>query len=170
MKAQKKHKLNVIFHGLFAFVIWDHCIEVLAPDVADHEYKAGVWKFERRLREGATYHLKGVKKCGQIPSQTPDTGCNAVLDHFVQVDRQKRKLFCSFVLPFPEDIIHMRPVSCKEDIFGGTDAGGLPRTITAAQGFVYSYSDLYKLRLEEDSPCNTLQWKAELHENIDSDA
>ena len=39
------------FHGLFAFVIKHDYIAVLTPKVADHEFLAGLWKQEQKLRE-----------------------------------------------------------------------------------------------------------------------
>src|SRR5215212_800306 len=48
------------FHGLFAFVIMHDYIAVLTPKVEEHEYLAGLWKQEQKLRDGEWYRLSGV--------------------------------------------------------------------------------------------------------------
>jgi hypothetical protein len=53
--------LNVIFHGAFAFLEEEkqQRIRVMIPVIAGHEYRAGNWLGETRLRRGM-YELKGV--------------------------------------------------------------------------------------------------------------
>src|SRR5436305_14965226 len=55
-----EQQLNIIFHGLFSYIIWSDHLEVLAPQVDEHVYKAGTWGQEMRLKESVMYRLTGV--------------------------------------------------------------------------------------------------------------
>jgi hypothetical protein len=164
-EAAGKKRLNVLFHGLFAFVFWDHCVEVLAPIVDDHVYKAGTWMFERRLREGCNYRLLGATDCGAMPPSTPCPTKNPTLTHFESIDRSSGKLFCSFILPFPDCHYPMRGVDADQGkpFFCGTDSTGLSTTVTTVQGFGYSYDEISKLSLADKAPWETLSWMPQVN-------
>lgn len=57
---QPTSELCLWFHGLFAFVIMNDYIVVLTPKVHDHEYLAGLWQQEKKMRDGEWYRLSGV--------------------------------------------------------------------------------------------------------------
>ena len=99
--------LNVIFHGLFAFVLWkkQNYIQVLAPIVGDHVYKAGGRGTHLQpLAAGQTYTLTGVKDGGMNPGFDPDM--NSVFNNHAQIDA--RAVYCSFLINIPNGIYALR--------------------------------------------------------------
>lgn len=98
-------QLNVLFHGLFAFVTWDKYIEVLVPDVPDHVYLAGAWKEERVLETDRTYRLSGVKS-RPLSMMTFNPENNAVVHNAGQVDHRLEK--CRLLLPVPDRVWALR--------------------------------------------------------------
>jgi hypothetical protein len=95
VRATSSMRLNLVFHGGFAFVIWPKHIEVLAPNVDEHVYKAGPWKREKRLVEGLTYRLQGVA----ADFAPTDPKQSVVVSGFRSIDRGRDKIFCSMILP-----------------------------------------------------------------------
>jgi hypothetical protein len=134
----KDVQLNVVFHGLFSYIVWPDHVEVLAPMVDEHIYKAGAWGKEFRLRENAVYHLEGV----QVETRMPDIDVrnNIVLTNVSNIDRSPEKLFCSFILPLPQQMIGLRRAYAppNQPAFHGAALNGPnPDSIPLIQTFVY---------------------------------
>jgi hypothetical protein len=145
--------LNVIFHGLFAFVVWSDHIEVLAPQVDDHAYKAGSWGNEVRLKEGKIYELTGVRPASAVPAIDPTT--NVVLDKVDNIKREQSNLFCSIKFPLPAAIKSLRRLSAADSskMFGGNAAAHLQcRQVPLLEVFVYPIDSLKNLSLGNDLP------------------
>jgi hypothetical protein len=142
-------KLNVIFHGMFAFVLWRDAVEVLAPEEEDHVYKAGSWGRERRLDNGQEYTLEGVRPGPAAPDLDPTE--NLIVSGLTHIVRDPNVLFCSFNLPLPQSINGLRRVTLQPDrpLFGGTVAREVsPRRIPLVQVLTYQVEDWKHVRLE----------------------
>ncbi|HEU4769923.1 MAG TPA: hypothetical protein VFS77_21335 [Pyrinomonadaceae bacterium] len=141
-----KTELCLWFHGLFAFVIMHDYIAVVTPKVPDHEFLAGLWKQEQKLREGEWYRLSGVSdstRPNRMPALTKDqilflSGVKAV---------NMAESFCLIRLPFPRQIIPLRYAKAQ---FSGGDAPKTnnPSTFPTVQVMRYQVVDYGNLRLE----------------------
>ena len=133
-------KLNVVFHGMFAFIFWRDRVEVLTPPEDDHVYKAGSWGRERRLREGGVYFLRGVTP-GTRP--TLDPSANLIVREVNRIERSPEAVFCSFELPLPAGITGLRrlQVDPARRLVGGTAAAAMPASLPLVQVFTYSFAD-----------------------------
>jgi hypothetical protein len=105
--------LNVVFHGLFAFVVWNNLkyIQAIAPVVSNHSYFAGGRDLTslQPLAEGQTYELSGVNS--GVFSNGFDASLNSV---FVGVhDTDFTKAYCQILLPFPDAVSQLRVVPTK---------------------------------------------------------
>lgn len=143
-------QLNVVFHGLFAYIINHDHIEVLAPQVDEHAYKAGTWGKEFRLKETAVYQLQGIHAEKNAPPL--DVRNNLVLKNITTIDRSPAKLFCSFILPLPKQIVGLRMVQSapQRPIFLGSAAAQLKTTaVPLIQTFIYQIDDVRRLRLND---------------------
>ena len=152
--------VNVIFHGVFGFVLGEHFIEVHTPAVCDHIYKAGgaTDGSLHCLKRSLTYCLRGV--CGDRMARfKPDNKVYPLLpipagdslDHF-------QKAYCVFHIPYPRKLTDYQTQIFPVDSFkaGAIFAGkhcdplnsldALPSSLI----FVYPRSD-WKLSLESDS-------------------
>ncbi|HLW79724.1 MAG TPA: hypothetical protein VKU44_09010 [Terriglobia bacterium] len=98
-------QLNVLFHGLFAFVTWDNYIEVLVPDVPNHVFLAGAWKEEQELRADHTYRLLGVES-RPLAMMTFDPETSAVVHNAGQIDHRIER--CRLLLPIPDRVWALR--------------------------------------------------------------
>lgn len=139
VQESKDVQLNVVFHGLFSYIIWPDHVEVLVPMVDDHVYKAGTWGREFRLREGVVYHLDGVHAEARIPEI--DMRNNLVLTKVSKIDRSPERIFCSFILPLPRQIIGLRLASSPPNhpTFQGKALNGTnPDSIPLVQAMIYS--------------------------------
>src|SRR5579871_6838679 len=118
-------QLNVVFHGLFAYIIGPNGVEVLAPQVDDHVYKAGTWGKEFPLKASVVYELQGVH--GEVQPPSVDEQNNLVLKNISNIDRSPARLFCSFMLPLPTKIVGLRTVrsGAGRPIFVGSAAAQL---------------------------------------------
>lgn len=134
----KEAQLNVVFHGLFSYIIWPDHVEVLAPQVDEHVYKAGSWGKEFRLREGVVYRLEGVHAEARIPDI--DVRNNLVLTKISNIDHSSAKLYCSLILPMPQQMIGLRRAypPPKQPAFQGKALSGTnPDSIPLVQTLVY---------------------------------
>lgn len=134
------------FHGLFAFVIKNDYIAVLTPKVADHEYLAGLWKQEQKLRQGEWYRLSGVSDPAR-PNPWPAPKKEQVLFLSGAKAINMANSFCLIRLPFPRQIIPLRYVDAK---FSGDNApkeSNSP-TFPTVQIMRYGVVDYSNLRLE----------------------
>lgn len=98
-------QLNVLFHGLFAFVTWENYIEVLVPDVPNHVFLAGAWKKERELESDRTYRLLGMKS-RPLAMMNFNPENNAVVHNAGQIDHRLEK--CRLLLPVPDRVWALR--------------------------------------------------------------
>ena len=148
-------QLNVIFHGLFAYVLDDLHVNVIAPNIREHHYLAGEWMQETRLEAGISYALHGVSGAFTMPQ--PDRGLNAVVPGFTKIDRAPDKVFCSFCLPFPCYLYHLRVVPAPDPtnpaFFSGSDAPNpAPGSLAMIQVFNYTFKDASRVRLYPSVP------------------
>lgn len=159
-QTQARGLLNVIFHGLFAYVISDTGIEILVPQLTEHTYKAGTWGQEMRLSEGRTYQLQGVTDYRVMPAGTPDPSLNAVVYDFPDIYRSGPNFYCSLQLPFPKALRSVRRSPPIADLlagqkvfkaaFNGKDSTGINKKIqkvAMVQVLVYEYGDISALKL-----------------------
>jgi hypothetical protein len=152
--------VNVLFHGVFGYVLREKCIEIYTPAVCHHVYMAGGIDNAscKPLVRGLTYDLRGV--CGDpnqrskpnnddYPLLSLDAG--DTLDEF-------NKRFCKFHIPYPRTIdgysSQMYPVDAFEAgaIFAGANAGPLNGmdVLPSSLIFVYLRND-GMLRLESET-------------------
>lgn len=134
------------FHGLFAFVIKNDYIAVITPKVEDHEFLAGLWKQERKLREGEWYRLSGVSDAAR-PNPLPALTKEQVLFLSGVKVVNMAESYCLIRLPFPRQIIPLRYVKAK---FSGDHA---PKQTTSStfptvQVMRYRVIEYSNLRLE----------------------
>ncbi|HLY18392.1 MAG TPA: hypothetical protein VKR61_14265 [Bryobacteraceae bacterium] len=110
--------LNIVWHGTFAFVPGPDGIEVLAPEVADHDNLAGRWQpgaLEPLVR-GRRYTLRGAKNNGKAPPFSKIMSMTGGL----AADYQTR-VYCSWILPHPKQIY--TALSVDNDKNGSTNYG-----------------------------------------------
>lgn len=145
-QARPTPDLMLWFHGLFAFVILHDYIAVLTPKVEEHQFLAGLWKQEQKLREGEWYRLSGVTNAAR-PDKLPElkqdkmlvlSGANAV---------NMAESFCLIRLPFPKQIIPLRFTRAQ---FSGTKAPKQSTISTFPTVLIMRYRvvDYSNLRLE----------------------
>ena len=134
------------FHGLFAFVIMQDHIAVLTPKVEDHEYLAGLWKQEQKLRAGEWYRLSGVSDVAR-PNKLPVLTKEKVLFLPSVKVVNMADSFCLIRLPFPREIIPLRYAEAR---FSGDDAPkqSALSTFPTVQIMRYRVVDYSNLRLE----------------------
>ena len=134
------------FHGLFAFVIKNDYIAVLTPKVEEHQYLAGLWKQEQKLREGEWYRLSGVSDPAR-PNPWPALPKERML--FLPRVKSINMADSHFLirLPFPTQII---PLRFAKAIFTGNQApkANISPTFPTVQIMRYRVVDYSNLRLE----------------------
>lgn len=143
--------LNVLFHGLFAIVVWSDHIEVLAPDVSDHVYKAGTWLHEAPLVASQTYTLTGA---APNPRPTLDPQNHPTFHNWRNIDNSI--VWCKLTLPFPDSISALRPVvkEDSEDFFTGTQPPSGPlEMLPFVTGLTYTVSGTVALDPLPWQPC-----------------
>jgi hypothetical protein len=149
-------QLNVIFQGLFAFVVAEDSIEVLVPEMSDHVYKAGTPNLSSSepcgplldLSRGTPYELQGVT--GRSKGPLFDPTVNAVIsgaqagETLAKVEATNpdpKLLFCSIRLPLPDEIHSLRRVpasKCPKGFFQGKDSALIKATeLSLTQVLVY---------------------------------
>lgn len=134
------------FHGLFAFVIMRDYIAVVTPKVEDHEYLAGLWNQEQKLRDGEWYRLSGVSDAAR-PNPWPEIKEEQVLILSGVKAVNMAETFCLIRLPFPKQIIPLRYATAK---FSGQHAPkqSTSSTFPTVQIMRYRVVDYSNLRLE----------------------
>jgi hypothetical protein len=148
--------LNIIFHGLFAFVRTDECIEVLAPHLANHDYRAGTLQQEIPLTGGHSYCLEGVLRTTKNVRFPADN--MAVLEDFQVINRGGNALHCSIYLPFPLRIGTLRPVPLRGvEFFQGADASRITaKELPLLHVLTYNFEDHERVGL------GGIQWTGQL--------
>jgi hypothetical protein len=109
--------LNVVFHGLFAFVVHEDCLEVLipqAPALPAHQYNAtttpGVPGLT--LEPGASYQLCGITGSEDV-TRFPGERF-PVVERYRVIDRTAARLHGSIYMPFPNRIRGLRQIPVGE--------------------------------------------------------
>jgi len=140
-------KLNVIFHGQFAFVFTSECVEALIP-VTTHGNvcRAGPRGPTGNLAANRSYCLTGVDG-GEARLARDET---AVLEGFRVIDRASNALHCSLYLPLPWK---MKALRCLQGRASYYFQGETARNITAERlalvnVFTYEYLNHAEVRLE----------------------
>jgi hypothetical protein len=142
-------RLNVVFHGMFAYVIWPDHVEVMAPQEEDHVYKAGAWGRERRLKEGGAYTLEGVRPGTEKLAINPRE--NLVLSQLRTIDRSVDALFFSLRMPLPHCMTGLRRVRLdpQKQLFRGEAARDLSLTmLPLIQVLTYVVDDFSAVHLD----------------------
>lgn len=114
-KGDKTPRLNVVLHGMFA-MIFDYTqslasastpLLLMTPKVDMHVYGAGTWKQEAQLDEGKMYTLKGVKCNTNFDIHGAEYATNPLINLTAPLPSGTAP-YCSFQLPFPDDIVPLR--------------------------------------------------------------
>jgi hypothetical protein len=125
--------LNVIFHGMFAFVPDKTGITAVVPDLgAEHLYFAGAWMRENPLVRGRKHqlHVTGAKAMPPICHEE-----HAVI-HSERVRPNLGRSYCTVRLPFPHKIVGMRHAPVGSFKFTGLQKPACERVPTL-EAFVY---------------------------------
>lgn len=141
--------VNLVFHGVFAFVLNPEGIEVLIPYFSPHEYLFGSWGDLEPLGKG-DLDIKGL--IGIVGNQpNPDFSADQSPTVKGHRERDKDNLFAVLHLEhYPSAVHHFRPYE-KKDIkdfggaviqrfpFGGVHGAGLEPTALAGP-VVFTYT------------------------------
>ena len=138
------------FHGLFAFVVKHDYIAVITPKVEEHQYLAGLWKQEQKIREGEWYRLSGVSDDAH-PNPRPALPADKALVIPAAQGVNMDDSYFLMRLPFPTQMIPLRYASAS---FSGRQA---PRqraisTFPTVQIMRYKVVDYSNLRLDPFKP------------------
>ena len=107
--APASPSLNLVFHGLWAFICWPDFIQAVAPCRKEHSYTAGKRVYvmtgdDVELKQGMSYMLQGAGDGSQrTPLLTPfDSNCSAIFEG--KKDMDLRHAYCSVLLPLPDGV------------------------------------------------------------------
>lgn len=154
--------LNVLVHGMHAIEIGDHDITLYPPAVPDnvHVYRAGAWKQEQDLSQGAQYHLSGVNAARSRPALTDLSPEHDPVFRRNAVDAGLS--FCRIHLPFPDKITPLRLTHAQpgEPFYAGSPA---PYQPPSAMPEVVALT--YK-NVEGRPGLRPLQWSPEAHDGF----
>ena len=134
------------FHGLFAFVMKKDYIAVITPKVEEHQYLAGLWKQEQKMREGEWYRLSGVSDPAR-PNPKPSLPADKVLTVSGAKGVNMADSYLLIRLPFPKQII---PLRYAKAAFSGKQAPRQTATsmFPTVQIMRYRVVDYSNLRLD----------------------
>jgi hypothetical protein len=148
-------------------------VEVLLPQVSDHEYLVGTLDLQRsapfesllplKVLTQESYRLASVAGRETDPPQF-DPEVNGVISGVHTINRDPKILRCSFSLPVPDAILAMRQVpefGCAGGFFAGRDVGLLvqkPHALSLVQVLVYRRFVYDNLRLEP-----SVGWRPQLN-------
>jgi hypothetical protein len=108
-KIGSQGRLNIIFHGAFAFFLdrdKEHLIAEV-PNLPHHVYRAGSWLAETEIRgPGVVYTLNKKSVAGGTAWLNPDE--NVIVNFKFESDKQRPEPFTRFVLPRPASIKSLR--------------------------------------------------------------
>lgn len=125
--------LNVIFHGMFAFVPDKTGITAVVPDLGpEHVYFAGAWMRESPLVRGRKHqlHISGAKT---MPGISDD---EHVVIHSERARPNLGRSYCTVRLPFPHHIFGVRHAPAGSFRFTGLQKPACERVPTL-EAFVY---------------------------------
>lgn len=155
-RKDRRLTLNVVLHGLFVVNFTDAFIELLTPQVNEHEYHAGNWDIREvcELKKGKEYTLWGVNRERDIPQIADD--CNIVFSQSVcRFNVHADQSYFKVWLPFPAAIHLLRcspqlhdpqPPSC---LTNPTDPNKIiyVKRLSLCQVLVYRVNDYDELKL-----------------------
>jgi len=142
-------KLNILFHGTFAFIQEEAQISALIPHISQHSIRAGNWLGETELAGGdATYTLAGVTA---DPRGRFDRRRNLFLKYRKLPDSPKP--YATLIFPRPASIASLRVAAAPRNLFADpTDLVGEDNDLHIATLQVFTYDigikSVNKLRLE----------------------
>jgi hypothetical protein len=147
---QPTPELCLWFHGLFAFVVKHDYIAVITPKVEEHQYLAGLWKQEQKLKEGEWYRLSGVSDDAH-PNPRPALPADRMMVVSGEKGINMSDSYFLMRLPFPKQII---PLRYAKAAFSGRQApkASLSSTFPTVQIMRYRVADYANLRLEPFKP------------------
>jgi hypothetical protein len=125
--------LNVIFHGMFAFVPDKTGITAVVPELgAEHVYFAGAWRRENPLVRGRKHqlHMSGAK------AMPPISGDEHAVIHCEKAKPNLGRSYCTVRLPFPHHIVGLRRAPAGSFRFTGRQKPTCERVPTV-EAFVY---------------------------------
>lgn len=137
--------LNVIFHGLFAFVLGENSIQAIAPDVDGHVYGAGLWRRETPMaKDAGPYALENIKPQNLQAIDETSLPLLSAQDYGItgiDPDGQSRIIVH---LPMPAEI---RPLARMrilrgEELFSGLGSdrvNGKLKQVAEAHAFIYRF-------------------------------
>ena len=137
--------INLIFHGVFAFVFTDECIEVLVPVFQGQTLLIGSQNCAGT--KGQSYYLSGV--CRDKPLKRFQWKDTPIIDNTRVINRGGNALLCSFYLPFPTQLYTLRKLNIKDrDVFQGSSASKIrAETWPLVHVFRFPLGDSSKLAL-----------------------
>jgi hypothetical protein len=142
VKGAYTPKLNVVFHGLWAYEIRDNGIYAHTSKQQDHVVRAGKWVPEFDLKENMRYELKGIKKDSK-PIRFDDT-TNAIFKGKKLSD--PAGIYCTVMLPPPLENFSLRPISFATTPYLGRSAGLInSKKIAIVQVFTYEVDGAVEL-------------------------
>lgn len=159
---KKSGKLNVVLHGMMAIVVGDEDIKLLIPQIVDHVFLAGNWRQERRLIQDEKYKLSGVDGQGKAQQKLTKEALT-VRGFRKKIDPDAQNLFCSIVLPFPDDVHHFRMLTAGKTLKFQGDAAD---KVENKEGFSlipvlsYAFENVADLKLVE------LRWFPEMKDGF----
>ncbi|MGA3042895.1 MAG: hypothetical protein ABSF54_19120 [Bryobacteraceae bacterium] len=117
-------KLNIVWHGAFAFFLREGGVNVLTPKVGAHAHYAGTWEIGglHQLRDGARFVLRGVKTSARVARFDPKY--NIIVDSppVAGVDKLVQS---TWILPRPTEIFTLQRITMQAANFTGT----IPREV-----------------------------------------
>ena len=125
--------LNVIFHGMFAFVPDKTGITAVVPEFnEEHVYFAGAWRRESPLVRGRKHqlHMTGAK------AMPPLSGDEHVLIHCEKTKPNLGRSYCTLRLPFPHRIVGLQHAPAGSFRFTGQQKSACERVPTL-EAFVF---------------------------------
>jgi len=137
----------VIFHGAFAFLEEEkqQRIRVMIPVIARHEYRAGNWLGETRLRRGI-YELKGV-----TPGRVSQFNAKRNLIVRSKKPAARPQPYATLFFPLPEKITSLRTAKVPTSSFTNPQhllVKGKKQHISTLQVFTYNFMSANELLLK----------------------
>jgi len=148
-----KGELNVIFHGQFAFVFTNECVEVLVPvtpapgTLGSNECRAGSRGGPIGLTRGYSYCLTGVTPSKCAPRFWKED--LPVLEVFRVINRAANALFCALYLPLPAKMAAQRCIPGGAGYFflGPTARNIVSKRIALVNTFTFEYPNHAQVHL-----------------------
>lgn len=138
------YQLNVVFHGLWAYVVGEEGIDAYTVQDPDHVFLAGNWLDEQPIPAG-DYELLGVEEGSASVFSDQE---NPVVRAKINMDDSATH--CSISLPLPREIHSKRKFpTAGLAVFEGADAAGInPAEIAMVHVLVYDFEDPGSLEID----------------------